>query len=187
MAYKHVLAPGRREKAGATGGFWMRAEWAVCAGCGGDFWKTHNARIYCNDACSGARPTASDRLVMNNFIATCQRYRLLPMRTFQDLTGCDPKSWWRFSKPEKYGHIGKERKDRFVMVLKKFLADVALGWYDVEERMSLYRGAMKLVGTAKRRMTPGQPHCPMKFSHCRGALLAPDCPRQLRDCPMSGY
>lgn len=195
MAYRHALAPAKGAKTHRHGrNPWVRHEWRVCPTCGGRFWCTHNRKIFCNEKCAGARLTEADKRALNLFVATCARYRLSPRVTFAQIAHCDLKQWFRFSAPEKYGHIGKERKDRFLAVLKKFIADLRVGLYDIERRPGLTPYVKMLnrhnYGTEyrsilTRRMTPGQPYCPMKLSHCRGALLPPDCPRQSPGCPMS--
>lgn len=174
MALRHKLAPGKIKTGYHNQNFWMRSEWVICPTCGGKFFRTHNKTIYCSEQCCGARPTDRERLVINSFIEQCKKHELRADLVFAHITHRDHKEWYRFSRPEKYGHVSKERKDRYVMLIKKFIADLIGGWYDLEP-------------VFRRRMTPGQPHCPMKIPSCKGAFLKGDCPRSLRDCDMSGF
>jgi hypothetical protein len=158
--------------------------------------RTHNRKIYCNERCSGTRLTDADRLAINLFRQTCRRYYLPTVKVFSKIAHCYKITWLRFSKPEKYSHISKERKDRYLLVIKKFIADLKAGWYDVD-RFEMTNRWGKFVakrnnGTNfivdwRRRRTPGQPYCPLKIPTCRGAFLVGDCPRNLRDCPKSGF
>lgn len=185
MSYRHEIPPAKNKEKNWHGrNFWSRAEWAACETCGAQFWRTHNAQRFCNPKCQAARLTDADKLVVNLFIETCKRYRLPPPGTFYFLTHTGNREWSRFSKPERYRGIGKARKDRFVVVLKKFLVDLKAGWYDIEHRMGTvsyeeYRGFLT------RRMTPGQPFCPMKLPTCAGGLNKGDCPRRLSGCAMT--
>lgn len=195
MSYRHAIPPAKGKKKHWHGrNFWARAEWRVCPTCGARFWCTHNAQLFCDEKCRGARLSNADRLVLNHFTATCKRYRLAPAKIFTALAHCDRKEWYRFTNADKYGHMGKPRKDRFLTLLKKFVADLRAGWYDIERRAGTthmqrlsnrtnYGADYMTILT--RRITPGQPYCPMKLSHCRGALMPPDCPRGMTDCPMS--
>jgi hypothetical protein len=173
----------KKNKVGQRASNFMRlAEWANCPTCGARFWRTHNKTIYCHPKCRGARLTPADWSTVNAFIAVCKRYHCSPNRMFSALTHKRDLIWLGLTRPGKYRPMSKERKDRYVTVLKKFLVDLAAGWYDIgryEPRLA--------PNFFKRRMTPGQPHCPMNLPHCRGALAAPDCPRAMRECRMSGY
>lgn len=193
MAYKHQLAPGKRTKRTGINNF-KKAEWVICPTCRAKFWRTHSARIFCNEKCAGSRPTPQERMIVNAYIATCKRYGLLPKKTFLQLAHCDQKEWYRFTGTERYGHIGKQRKDRFLMILKKFLVDLRRGWYDIErwpavtqfqKMIDQFHYGRDYMPMLKRRMTPAKPTCPMKYPHCKGAVLPPDCPRAFRDCSMS--
>lgn len=193
MAYRHKLAPTKKTYRRGIN-YFKRAEWVICPTCGAKFWRTNVAKIFCNEKCEGSRLTPAERLIVNYFIATCKRYGLLPGKIFLQLAHCVNMEWFRFTQTEKYGHIGKQRKDRFLMVLKKFLVDIRAGWYDIErwpavtpwqEMIDKLHYERDFMPVLRRRMTPAKPTCPMKYPHCKGAVLVGDCPRAFRDCAMT--
>ena len=154
---------------------------SVCEGCGAHYLRHWPHQRYHAAGCRYARLTDFDRQVLNDYLSLCKKYSLAHHKLLQYITNRKIQ----MDHFTTHRRFGRELKDRFILLIKKFNQDFRDGWYDLLPGVLTrkWHGA----SFVKRRMTQKRSECAMNLSHCKGALFIGDCPRNWRECPLSEH
>jgi len=158
----------------------------VCQGCGGAFTATHIRQFNCNPACRGAKLTAEDWRVYEEWYSLCKRYRLANQKVFTYITGCGSYICRMIFRKKRLRPFSRTTIDRYVTILRKFTTDFRAGYYNVRY---VARGIDegRFSGHVTRRLQPRKPECPRNAFRCQGGLFPTDCRRQWKECSLHSF
>ncbi len=148
----------------------------VCGRCGAVYKTSSNNKNHCHIV-----PLSDyDKKVLSDFRAVCARYGLKHTRIYQQLIGRKHLFFWQLAAGR---HMASGTKDRFVLILRRFIDDIQKGLYDFQVTPKLW--AFRYTVALVRRMEPRPSECPQKVPGCGGAFYKGDCPRNWKACELS--